>query len=923
MVTSDLIWLCQTRLNVQFYHKGLTPTREQMEGVVERVTGKIADTVEREQVKNTIMRKLEECNSISFLQTEAVLHGPDTSQLGWYIGNKAALSGFYWHRYRNYLTRKFTETEIAKIDAVTDKVLDNCGNPSALQGFQRRGLLLGDVQSGKTTMYTAVCNKAVDAGYKVIIVLTGIMENLRKQTQQRLDNDFIGEESFLRKANQLVRSKITGVGTSDTGGQQPDFRVISLTCVQKDFQKLSVSCEQMCQHGDAVLLVVKKNAAVLKKLLRWLGGTKAPRLPYPLLFIDDEADNASLNTRRAELDPTTINKVILSLLNRFERATYLGITATPFANLFVNHVLGLGQTASTEDLFPRDFLMLLPLSSLYIGAVRVFGEDTGDPEQDEYTGKYKDCLEVITAREMADFFPFRHKAGIADTLKSLPESLCTAVYYFCLITAICNARQDGKAHRSMLVNVSRFTRVQNKVAWLLEDFLDDLKNAVQACHARSLTNALSNRHIDRMQQIWMKYGLHAKSKLTFAQLLQLYLNDAVQRIEVRAVNQDTGPNSLDYQNEQGARIIAVGGNSLSRGLTLEGLCISYFYRNTVMYDALLQMGRWFGYRPNYDDLFKIWISEDTLSWYQYITAAYEEFKHEIKQMEKSGGTPEDFCLKIKESPDTLIVTARNKMQYSEVISVPVMISGKIIESARIFDDPAIIAANNELCLDFLQQVSSGRDKFINEVPQAYIWHDVPASMVAELVRNYRSHPWNMNYNSEGLADFISTQDFLSSWDVAVPLGSEQNTPLSLPLSDGQQLNIHTEKRSISRDETALHMLKFSSRHLRVATGSSCRIGLTQEQLQAIREQYKSCQKLNDAHFLIKERPPLLLLHAIEDKNAADNDLHLPLPVWALSLGFPGGRDDRKATYRINGAFLQSFIDPQPRFDENDEPEVDA
>lgn len=663
-------------------------------------------------------------------------------QVGWYHLNEN--DGFFWNRYKSYLQRKWSRPVVERLHQTTDGIMDDLGDPRSEDPFQRRGLLLGDVQSGKTATFTAICNKAADAGYRVIIVLSGMMENLRVQTQERLDAEFVGLDSKYsldKKADSSMRNKQVGVGLVPPFVS--DKRITRFTSVSTDF-KASVIRSNGLNLNDlkgTALFVVKKNKSVLNNLQKWL--TKDEEvLNLPMLLIDDEADNASVNTNSEERDPTAINAAINKILRSFKQATYLGITATPFANIFITP--DMDDDGAAKDLFPRHFLTLLPTPDDYIGADKIFGNGNADNWRERTEGQYNASLIEIKNDEQSDFFVFKHKKELADDLYDLPPSLYEAICYFILVTAITDSRFDVKEHRSMMVNVSRFTDVQNVTADLIKEYVSQLKSDIENYSSLPIEQAMKIPNLQKMSYVWEKHHLEEISGLTWHCVFSDYLFKAVRRIEVRAVNQKTGAKSLDYYNykNSGMRVIAVGGNSLSRGLTLEGLCVSYFYRNTMMYDTLLQMGRWFGYRNNYDDLFKIWMGEDAVGWYAYITDAFNELKAELRNMARQNLTPEDFGLKVRQDPGALIVTARNKMRSGTPVSVPITLSGRMIETPRLWNNAETIRENNLLCEQIIRAADALEctEREFDPNVKAMIWRNVPKKIIVELVSQYRSHP---------------------------------------------------------------------------------------------------------------------------------------------------------------------------------------
>lgn len=845
--------------------------------------------------------------------SETILHSigyPDTlmerdseHQYGWY--NLSDSDGFFWNRYKQYLLtyKNWSKPVVDRLHETTDKVMENLGNPKSKAPFQRRGLLLGDVQSGKTATYTAICNKASDSGYKVIIVLAGITENLRIQTQERLDAELVGLDSkySLDNRSDYFRKNVD-VGVGEISRSTPE-RITRFTSVQTDF-KASVIRANGLNLNDlktTALFVVKKNKSVLNNLYKWL--TKDEEiLNLPLLLIDDEADNASVNTNSEEMNPTAINYAINKILRAFNQASYLGITATPFANIFIDPQIA--EDGVAKDLFPRHFLMLLPTPDNYIGAGKIFGNGDLDDWKERQNGEYSKSIIKISNEEQEDFFAYKHKKQLANKLGDLPESLYEAIGYFCLVCAISDIRYDKNQHRSMLVNVSRFTKVQNKTFELTEEFVKQIRSDLE--NYSQMNQAMMVSSIKKLKFIWDKYYLEKVSGKKWEYILKEHLCSTVKRIIVRQVNQSTGPNSLDYYNykKNGMRVIAIGGNSLSRGLTLEGLCVSYFYRNTMMYDTLLQMGRWFGYRDNYDDLFKIWMGEDAIGWYAYITDAFNELKNEIRRMAKQNMTPEAFGLKVRQDPGSLIVTARNKMRSGTAVNVPITLSNRMIETARLWNDVSIIRDNNTLCEETIKSINSEKTikKSYDEFTRAYIWKNVPRDKIVQLIKEYKSHPWNLNFQSNALAELVENDDSLEVWDVAIPSGSEEEI-YTLDLDQEKGIDLHPEKRNITIDNTFDKMLKVNDRHVRVGAGGCTKIGLEREVIVELRK--KAQGQVTDKTYLIENRNPLVLIHLL--KNTNDKLIGFPKFFYAIGLGFPGGKTENTANYIVNTTELRNYF----------------
>ncbi len=583
----------------------------------------------------------------------------------WLAGRRSSIVPFYWDRYREMLLGGgWSRYVVATLDRSTEELLDLLGDPALADPWKRRGLVVGDVQSGKTASYAALICKAADAGYRMVILLTGMLENVRRQTQGRLDAAFVGLDSrdFLTRG-QIGRKTQIGVGLID--GRRDG---IVFTSRDADFRKNAASALNISLNSvkEPVLVVTKKNKAVLERLAGWLRARNADRedrIDLPLLLIDDEADNASINTRQNPGETTAINRAIRDLLKLFRRSSYVGFTATPFANIFID-------PASTDDmlgddLFPRDFIHVLEAPDNYVGMNAVFsGADPDVPD----TGTLDASTRFLrTIDDEDDWLPPTHRQDVE--IERLPASLRTALRCFLLATTIRDLRathrvteRGGSIHRSMLVNVSRFTAVQNCVAENLHLELEDIQRAVRLHGALPPADAAA-----RSEEIKNLSGIfeHEFSDCGFRweQVLG-ELHPSIASVVVQPVNQSTGAASLDYglmTAPPGLRVVAVGGNSLSRGLTLEGLSTSYFLRNARAYDTLLQMGRWFGYRDGYGDLCRLWLTAEGAGWYRHVAEATAELKHDFARMRRRQATPREFGLRVRTHPDTLLITARNKM----------------------------------------------------------------------------------------------------------------------------------------------------------------------------------------------------------------------------------------------------------------------
>jgi hypothetical protein len=806
-----------------------------------------------------------------------------TTYAPWLAARKASIDPFYWERLRSWLGRlDWPPLVINTLDQVSDDILDLSGDPQREGTWAGRGLVVGDVQSGKTAAYTALISKAADSGYRLIILLTGRLESLRRQTQERLDEGFVGlDSSEVLQQAQMRTNRAVGVGIIDGRRAAGVF-----TSRSRDFNRQLVTQLgfRLDSSKEPVLVVIKKNKSILENLEIWLKGYNSGpdgKIGAPLLLIDDEADEASINTNPENADPTRINERVRALLALFHRSSYVGFTATPFANVFIDpdsadEMLG-------DDLFPRDFIYTLEVPTNYVGPQQVFAEPAT-------ITRWNDDAEA--------FFPEDHKLG--HPVPSLPPSLYHALHCFLIATTLRDLRGEGRTHRSMLVNVSRFTAVQDQVAGLLDNEVRDLQRDVRNFSHLGPEEALKVTSIRSLRETWAKeFDITEFDWPT----IQFALHDAVQPVSVRAVNQRTGAASLDYKThrEQGLRVIAVGGNSLSRGLTLEGLSTSYFYRNSQMYDTLLQMGRWFGYRDGYADLCRLWLSEEAFQWYAHITTASDELRREFKRMRRLNLTPKDFGLKVRAHPDSLIVTARNKMRRASSIVRRISLDGKGIETARLRSSSGVIRANRDAVARFIE----GLTRDVGEPgPSEFgstIWRDIPKETIATLLAEFETHPLNYDFQADQLSEFLkrTPEPRLRLWDVVIPNGS-------LPAEEiGGVPVTPSERRVLPKSDSGSLLVSGSS--ARVGSRGIEREGLSREQFERI-QAASNGKNISDQEFRDVRSKPLLLLHVLRGYTAkigkaekAWLDPDGPLLV-ALGLSFPRFDDSDIAgwvEYKVN------------------------
>ena len=394
------------------------------------------------------------------------------------------------------------------------------------------------------------------------------------------------------------------------------------------------------------------------------------------------------NTKyKSKEDPTTINKLIRKLANIFTRSNYIGFTATPFANVFIDPETT--EEMENQDLFPEDFIVSLPTPDNYIGPEKIFAEN----------GKYHNQLVYITdagaTEEDGYSFYFKHKK---EWEGELPESLTDAVYAFYIANAIRDLRGDRKTHRSMLINMSRFVMVQKYILSAIEKIHNTAYRNIKFNLNDDFHESMKNPVLKRIYDVWESQ--YSDTEFTWNEIAEV-LCDSIEPIMIKVVNSARNSDKLTYPENEGIRVIAIGGLALSRGLTLEGLIISYFYRNTCTYDVLMQMGRWFGYRRGYEDLFRIWTHRTSAEWYAEISAATEELKEDMRLMNENHMRPKDFGIRVKNDSDDLQITSSNKMRNSVDELVTYSYFGSIIETPYLIYNPEKQIKNYQRTLKFI------------------------------------------------------------------------------------------------------------------------------------------------------------------------------------------------------------------------------
>lgn len=779
-----------------------------------------------EKTFEVLTKRVLECVSVSLDEGEILPKNPNSN---WFVQTRVDRGTDRFDAYEKYLEHVsgYSTNVVTSISNSMDKVMNNIGDPLSEISFFYKGLVIGDVQSGKTGNFIALMNKAADAGYNMIVVTTGTIEKLRRQTQERIEQGFGGFDSGEFDVSKTIKN------------WNRDLEALMVTTKKADFRK-NVNFTTAISKSVPMVAVVKKNKTSLESLAKWLEKHNGNNIDRSLLFIDDEADNATINTKAAD-DPTTINKGIRKILSLFKRGSYVGFTATPFANVLMDHT-------ECEDLFPTDFIQVLDTPSNYMGASNIFPEEA----------KYHSILKPNDDAERYIPIVIPKKQRKIFVIEELPESLKKAIKIFFLQNAIRDLRGDKNKHRSMLVNISHLVYMQEQMNELITAEVGELKRKIKQYILDEKTSI--HKTFKLIFEIEFP-GISEKWNQVFKTLYAS--TDQIKNEVVNAQNK-----SFQYEDYlNGARIIAVGGFALSRGLTLEGLSMSYLYRNTLMYDTLMQMGRWFGYRPNYDDIIKLYMPNRSIDWYYQILEATNDLKRQLKNMVNQHQTPEDFGLYIREANNqdeaTLLITARNKMRHAENQDVIIRISGDYKETTKLPSDEA--NENREVIEQWIE-------KHKLEFDDALLIKDADRYTISELLNGYKYG----NYNK------------LNTMVVAEVLKEFDKFDIKIAGNKGSTIGKIENRKRLFRYEPNLKVIAFSNS--RIGSPSDGKYGLDKNGL--IKAKNFDTQKSYFSEFQKGERNPLLILYPEQLNPSQDEstktfyDEHCEEIFWALSLGVP-------------------------------------
>lgn len=859
----------------------------------------------------------------------------DSDHIQWLdTSTQAKLEWKYWPRYQRFLAKQMPRPAITRLDEITDNILGRLESPARPGAWDRRGLVAGQVQSGKTGNYVGLIAKALDSGYKLVVVLAGAHNSLRSQTQYRIDEGVLGfDTQKIRRLEGNDRSARIGVGQDV---QTPLLYVSSFTSSDDkgDFKEAIARAMGIAPGGsDPIVMVVKKNKSILTNLYKWATALRTEQNPetgdykvrnVPVLLIDDEADHYSVNTKGSgddgETEPSAINALVRQFLHTFEQTSYVGYTATPFANIFIDSFADHEEFG--QDLFPRSFILNLPAPSNYMGPEQVFGL-SGDAANE--VDKVPALPISRPADDFATWLPDKHKASHVLG-NDLPPSLREAILFFLFGGAVRSCRGDANKHQSMLIHVTRFTNPQSQVKQQVSDFLEEVTNRLDYGEggndwlARQLESLYVNDFLPTSRSI-----AEGESSLSgqvgetpsLAEIMEV-LPAFAGKTKVHLIN-GTSDDLLEYvDHPDGLSVIAIGGDKLSRGLTLEGLSVSYFLRASRMYDTLMQMGRWFGYRQGYLDVCRLYTTPLLVDWYERITGAAAELQREFDAMSIVGKTPMEFGLRVRQHPDGLMVTSSSKLRSAEKIRIT--FSGAISETVAF--DSRQRAGNLRAVTSLVGSLGDPK-----KLPYGFQWSDVKADDVMEFLRNFKTVTAAYKANPQVLLEYVRSRvavGELSTWTVllaSVSDPSSKPTPYVLDglgeigLTQREHQNVdesHLESYRVKRSGSPSHetlLLKKGTPEWSAALETSEELWKASTRTDKSPKPPKGPSGLAERR-LRDKRHGLLLIYPLDPSNweGANTAEDAQTPFFGFVLPFPMSDWTEPVEYQVNSVWMRQEFD---------------
>ena len=806
-----------------------------------------------------------------------------------------------WQLYKKkLLDNGFKPDTVDEIERTTLKILKRL-NGDTTESDPVKGLVIGNVQSGKTANMAALMAMAADWGWNMFIVLSGTIENLRVQTQNRLFNDLNQQGTLWWRPLQHLSKSV-------------------------DISQKAQSLHFDAGSRERYFTVCLKNSTRLKKLIQWAQADKNKQRQMKILVIDDEADQAGINTCNIDKDELSkINKLIRALVNgkneegkdidsKYLAMNYIGYTATPYANIL--------NEAGGESLYPRSFITTLAVSKEYFGPQQIFGY-AGDSVS--FDGL--DIVRVIDTDELNELKNI-HDGDPFVT----PETLIDAVCWF-MCGVACMRLWEYKKPISMLIHTSQKTAHHSAVAQVVSDWIrntpkkDIIKRAEIVWHEETSRFSFENFRTqypsyDRPDEAINKYPDFVDVK----EQLEILIDGGISHIELgsdgdltyhkgihlcidnctnNGVTSDGMHVRLAYPDSSNMpspapAFIVVGGATLSRGLTIEGLISTFFLRSVGQADTLMQMGRWFGYRKKYELLPRLWVTDKTRQQFVFLAALDQELRDEIQHMDITGRSPADYGPKVKNSPKVsfIRITAKNRMQAATEAAMDY--SGASNQTYLFDNSSTVLADNIRFTEEFIGELGDAWIPDDNRYDNDIVWRNISFGTIRKYIERFNFCSRLKVFNdTKPLMDWIekvTNEGKLGAWNVIVA-GKKNATNGTWTLPDGKSVNKINRSKKDNQNEADANILDIGV--LRdpmdlladVDISSVSDLDLKQRILDSISNSIsKGAAGLRDKAGL--DTTPQLIIYRVDQHSTGSGtrrDLEAKEDVIGISIYIPGGR----------------------------------
>ena len=805
----------------------------------------------------------------------------------------------HFRNYCKYIRGSISENVAIDVRDIAEKTIVDCADPKATIAQNKRiGLVMGDVQSGKTMNYLAVLNLAIDLGYKILLVLTGVTENLRRQTQKRVDEGVIGANS----STLSTKPEYVGIGKEE----KKSF-AIPATTTEYDFSK-GTRNKMNTQPSDTnmpIVFVVKKNYSSLKQIIKYFDDKKGKitKKAKSILIIDDEADNASINTNKDNKEnPSRINGQIRQILRMFSIASYIGYTATPFANVFIKATDQYGN--EMDDLYPKDFIISLTAGESYEGS-------------EEFFTNY-DHIEIINENDPY-FLPARHKK--TDDVIALSSNIKNAICYFYLASAVYSLRGYKNSHRSMIINASRFICVHEKIERLVKDYINKLSNILEIFSNKTTEELMNYPQFARIKKMYEK--TLGNCGFTFDEIRKQLVEEAKKMKVFNVKNKDEYQPLLNEND--GERFIFIGGFLLSRGMTFDGLIVSYYNRNSKNYDTLTQMCRWFGYHNGYSDLTKVYLTQSNYDNFAQINEVLISFRDQLALMEQNNKKPDEFRIKVMESPETLETklrcTSRNKKRTGIESYLSIDLSSQFVDTSKIFADKTINDINFNAIKSMLKSIKQANLE--KEQTDRIFYRGIKSNIILNLLKKIKVPAKNRQFQNDAMIKFFEKND-LKLCDVVFATGNRKS---KLTYSFDDTITYASPERSFCFDEEE-NLIAIAKQNNRLIDPGIFKTGLDEEGIQRAKDSAEKRIRLKRGSAMkkattpiatdyLKERKnPILVIYPIALKDDAlcnkekesykrkdGNVDYLKNNLYGFAIGFPQTKNGETVKYSYNSTIV--------------------